>query len=195
MSAFVRMTIAAWSIACLAASIVILSSSDTLAQAEEQTAPAQTAQRPVSAIKQVALTEKQIKGMLAASKDIDAITDNAPEDIDKLKLETIVKLDGVARRSGLASYAEYLNVEENVSLALGGYDSVTKTYVGRDALIKLRIARIHADKKRSTADKNEAITDLNGALQFAMPPVKYKSNIDLAIKYLDQINATMRQGD
>lgn len=195
MSALVRPVAAAFSIAGVVASIVILSCSGALAQAKEQTVPTQIAPRFVSTIEQVELTEKQIKGMLAASKDIDAITDNAPEDIDKLKPETIARLDAVARRSGLASYAEYLNVNENVSLVLTGYDPVTKRYVGREALINLRMARIQSDKKMSAAGKKEAITDLNDALQFSMPAVKYKGNIDLAIKYRGQIDATMRKGD
>jgi hypothetical protein len=76
-----------------------------------------------SPVRQIALTEKQIKGMLAASKDMDVITDNAPEDIDKLSAETTEKLDAVARRNGLASYDEYKVIGENIGLVFGGFDT------------------------------------------------------------------------
>src|SRR6266568_3892705 len=68
MREFVRSIAAALSIAGLAAAIAIASAGDALAQATQappkQTVPVQTA--PPPAVKQMALTEKQIEGVLAA---------------------------------------------------------------------------------------------------------------------------------
>jgi hypothetical protein len=185
------------SFVCLIAFIAGLPEQNALAQANRPVTPAQAALTSVPRIEQMALTEKHIKGMLAASKEVDHITDSAPEDINKLKPETVAKLDEVARRCGLASYAEYLRVKDNVYLALAGYDRVAKKYVGYDAVVKAEIARIKADRKMSAFDKQEKITDLNDSLQpqFRFPPVKYKANIGLALKYDDLISSTMRAGD
>ena len=48
------------------------------------------------------------------------------------------------------------------------------------------------DKKMSADGKKEALTDLNDQLQFSLPPVQYRSNIDLAAKYYEKFVATMR---
>src|SRR4051812_27418835 len=72
----------------LAAMLALLSSSGVFAQAKQapKQAPAppakQQAAPPPQApppMKQMALTERQIEGVLAASKEIDAITDKIPQ--------------------------------------------------------------------------------------------------------------------
>jgi hypothetical protein len=174
---------AALLVAWLLASIVIGFNGDALAQAQQQTAPAQLASPKPPAVRQIALTEKQIKGFLAASDDIHTVTDNAPEDIDKLSPKTIAQLDAVARKNGLASYDEYNTVSENISLVFAGYDTVTRKYIGKEALIKARIARVQADKKMSADSRKEALRDLKDDLQSPLPWVEYKNNIDLVVKY------------
>src|SRR5207342_463577 len=74
MREFVRHLSAALSVACLAVSMTAVSTGGALAQAKP--APAQQAappQQPV--LKQIVLTDKQIEGVIAASKDMDAITE------------------------------------------------------------------------------------------------------------------------
>ena len=133
------------SIACLSGSLAILSSSDALAQAK-QTTPAQAAPAPApeAAVKQMALTEKQIEGVLTAAKDMDAITaklvDNAKPDPTMA-----AQFEGVARKNGFAGYDEYSNVLDNISIVLAGFDPATKQYVGSDAVIKAQIAQVEAD--------------------------------------------------
>ena len=181
------------SIAGLAVAITAVSASDARAQAKQappkqQMAPAQAAppagQPP--AIKQIALTEKQIQGVLAAQKDMDAITeklpDNAPPDA-----KVTAQLDAVAKKNGFASYDEYNDVIDNISLVLGGFDPATKKYVGSDAVIKAQIAQVQADKKMSPKDKKEALADLNDALKSPAPAIENKGNIDLVTKYYDKL--------
>jgi len=79
MREIVRPVVTALSIACLAASMAIVSSGSALAQAKQQMAPAQAAPPQDTAVKQIALTEKQVQGVLAAGTDMDAITAKLPE--------------------------------------------------------------------------------------------------------------------
>jgi hypothetical protein len=153
---------------------------------QQQTAPVKL---PI--VKQIALTEKQIQGMIAASKDIQKIFDYAAEDINKLKPETVALLDDVARKNGLSSYNEYDDVSNNVGLVLGGYDPVTRKYVGKDALIKLRIARVNADRKLSAEDRKEALQSLSDDRQLPLAPVENKNNIALVLKYIDKLSAAL----
>jgi len=191
MREFVRPVAAALGVACLAAAIATASAGEALAQAKEappqQTAPApQAAPAQLPAVKQIALTDKQIEGVLAAQKDMDAITAKL---IDNAKPDPAMaaQFEGVARKNGFAGYDEYSNVLENISIVLAGFDPATKRYVGTDAVIKAQIAQVEADKKMSANEKKEALADLNEALRAPAPPIENKGNIDLVAKYYDKL--------
>jgi hypothetical protein len=190
MREFVRPAAAALSIACLSASIAMMSSTGAWAQAKQapakQMAPAQAAPPQPPAIKQMALTEKQIEAVLAASKDMDAITEKIPDDA-KPDPKIDAQLDAVAKKSGFAGYDEYNDVTDNISMVLAGFDPATKKYVGAEAVIKAQIAQVQADKKMSPKDKKEALADLNDALKTPAPAIENKGNIDLVGKYYDKL--------
>ncbi|MGA9091606.1 MAG: hypothetical protein WB420_21135, partial [Bradyrhizobium sp.] len=161
------------------------------ALAQANPAPAQQAvPQPPPALKQIALTEKQIEGVIAAAKDMDAITEKLSEDA-KPDAKVTAQLEGVAKKNGFASYDEYNNVVDNISIVLGGFDPATKKYVGTEAVIKAQIAQVEADKKMSAKDKKDALADLNQALKAPEPPIQNKGNIDLVAKYYDKLAAML----
>ena len=189
MREFVRPVTAALSVTCLAASLAIAATGSALAQANP--APAQQAvPQPPPALKQIALTEKQIEGVIAAAKDMDAITEKLSEDA-KPDAKVTAQLEGVAKKNGFASYDEYNNVVDNISIVLAGFDPATKKYVGTEAVIKAQIAQVEADKKMSAKDKKDALADLNQALKAPEPPIQNKGNIDLVAKYYDKLAAML----
>lgn len=192
MREIVRPVVAALSIACLAASMAIVSTDGALAQAaKQQMAPAQAAPPPQDAVvKQMALTEKQVQGVLAAGPELDAITEKLPENA-KPDPKINAQLEGVAKKNGFASYEDYNNVVDNISLVMAGFDPASKKYVGADAVIKAQIAEVQADKKMSAKDKKEALADLNEALKSPAQPIENKGNIDLVTKYYDKLAAAM----
>ena len=164
-----------------------------LAQAKQappkQAAPAQAAPPPPqqeAPLKQIALTEKQVEGVLAASKEMDPITEKIPENA-KPDPKITAQLEGIAKKNGFASYDDYNLVVDNISLVLGGFDPATKKYVGAEAVIKAQIAQVQADKKMSAKDKKEALADLNDALKSPPPAIENKGNIDLVGKYYDKL--------
>jgi hypothetical protein len=190
MREFIR-PVVALSAACLAAATAIASTGEALAQATQaplnQMTPAQAAppaQRP--ALKQIALTEKQIEGVLAAQKEMDAITAKLPDNATPDPKIT-AQLDGVARNNGFANYDEYNNIVDNIGIVLAGFDPATKQYVGTDVVIKAQIAQVEAEKKMSPNEKKEALAELNDALRSPAPPIENKGNIDLVAKYYDKL--------
>jgi hypothetical protein len=174
MREFIRTVAAALGVACIAVSLATISTDRAMAQPAE--AP----------VKQMALTDKQIQGVLAASKDMDAITEKLPENAPP-DAKVTAQLDAVAKKNGFASYDDYNNVTDNIGLVIAGFDPATKKYVGNDAVIKAQIAEVQADKKMSAKDKKEALADLNEALKSPAPPIQNKGNIDLVAKYYDQV--------
>jgi len=190
MRKFVRSAAALLSIASLAVAITAVSAGDAQAQAKQAPppkqpmAPAQAA--PPPAMKQIALTEKQVEGVLAATKEMDPLTEKLPQN-GKPDAKLLAQLDGVAKKNGFAGYDDYNAVVDNISLVLGGFDPATKKYVGSDAVIKAQIAQVQADKKMSAKDKKEALADLNDALKSPAPAIENKGNIDLVTKYYDKL--------
>ncbi|MDA9432504.1 hypothetical protein [Bradyrhizobium sp. CCBAU 51627] len=193
MPALLRPALTALGVACLVSATSLAFSGAALAQAKQQPAPAQQAapaQQQAPALKQIALTDKQIDGVLAAQKDMDAITEKLPENTAP-DAKVIAQLGGVAKKHGFASYDDYNNVVDNISLVLGGFDPATKKYVGNEAVIKSQIAQIEADKKMPAKDKKEALDELNQAVKTPAPAVENKGNIDLIAKYYDKLVAAL----
>ncbi|MEH2563747.1 hypothetical protein [Bradyrhizobium sp. AZCC 2289] len=180
MCASLRSVLTALSFACLSGAFT---TGGALAQAKQE-APPQVGQ-PLQ-IKQIALTEKQIQGVLAAQKDIDAINSKQPDSVQP-DPKVIAQLDAVVKKNGLASYDEYNDVIYNISLVLGGFDPATKKYVGSKAVVKQQIAQVEADKKMSANDKKQALDGLSMALKSPEPPIENKGNVDLVAKYYDRL--------
>ncbi|MET4255454.1 hypothetical protein ABIC09_000376 [Bradyrhizobium sp. S3.12.5] len=191
MPALLRPALTAFGVACLLSAATLASSGAAFAQAKQQPAPAQqAAPEQAPTLKQMALTDKQLDGVLAAQKDMDAITAKLPENTAP-DAKVIAQLDGVAKKHGFASYDDYNNVVDNISLVLGGFDPASKKYVGAEAVIKSQIAQVEGDKKMPAKDKKEALDELNQALKTPAPAIENKANIDLVGKYYDKLVAAL----
>ena len=171
----------------------LISSTDVLAQAKQQMAPAPAAQQAPPPVKQMALTDKQIEGVLASSNEMDAITAKLPENAAP-DAKAMAQLDAVAKKHGFASFDDYSNVTDNIGMVMSGIDSASKKYVGNDAVLKAQIAQVQADKQMSPKDKKETLADLNDALKNPAPPIQNKGNVDLVVKYYDKLAASMATG-
>jgi hypothetical protein len=184
MRAIIRPVAAAVSIACMTLLTVPVSVGSAFAQ-DKQAAPAD------QPLKQIALTEKQIEGVIAAKTAIDAILQKLPEGTDP-DAKVIAQLDGIAKKQGFANYAEYDAVYSNIDLVLGGFDPQTKKYVGPEAVIKKQIAEIQADKSMPAKDKKEALAELNESLK-SVAPLQFPANSQVVAKYYDKLSALQPQ--
>jgi hypothetical protein len=185
----------ALSIACLALAVSVVSSGDVLAQSK-QAAPKEAAPQAADApaIKQIALTEKQIEGVLAAQKEVDAIVDKLPEAATP-DPKVDAQLEAIVKKNGFAGYDEYNTVIDNISLVLGGFDPAAKKYVGAEAVAKAQIAQVQADKKMSAKDKKEVLAELDEVLKSPPPAIENKGNIELVAKYYDKLADALGEGE
>jgi hypothetical protein len=180
--------------ACLVFALTVVSSGEVLAQAKQAPpkhaapAPAQAAPPPQqeAPLKQIALTEAQVQGVLSAAKEMDPVTEKIPENA-KPDPKITAQLEAIAKKNGFVSYDDYNTVVDNITLVLSGFDATTKKYVGAEAVIKAQIAEVQADKKMPAKDKKEALADLNDALKSPQPAIANKGNIDLVAKYYDKL--------
>jgi hypothetical protein len=180
MRKLIRPLAAAACIACLAVANCVISADSATAQ-EQAASPA---------VKQMALTQKQIEGVIAAQKEMDEINERVSEKPEPY-LIVAEQLESAAKKNGFASYDEYTNVVDNISIVLAGFDPATKKYIGSEALIRAQIAQVQADKNMPAEDKTEALDELNNALKSPGPPVENKGNIDLVATSYDKLADTM----
>ena len=108
MHRLIRPVLTALGIACAAASFASVTTNSALAQAGG--APP---------LKQVALTDKQIDGVIAAQKEMNPITEKLAPNA-KPDPKVLAQLESVAKKNGFASYDEFSNVMDNIGLVMGG---------------------------------------------------------------------------
>ena len=194
MRAFIRPAVTSLSLACLAALLALVPAGGAFAQNKMAPAPAAAAppagQQQMPPMKQIALTEKQIDGAVAASKEMDPITAKLQPNA-KPDPKVIAQLEAVAKKNGFASYDEYNTVMDNIGAVFSGIDPAAKKYVGAEAVLKAQIAEVQADKKMSPKDKKAALDDLNAALKEPVPEIQNKGNIDLVVKNYDKLSPIM----
>jgi hypothetical protein len=179
-----------------ASSILLVVSGDGYAQQPKQMAPQPQAAQPTAPqpaeLKQVALTDKQVQGLLDAQDEMNGITSKLPDDPSKPPdANTMATLEAIARKHGFASYAEYGNVAANVDMLLDGFDTKTKKFIGIEASLKDQIAMIQADTKMPAKDKKEALDELNDSLKNA-PKIQFPANVEVVAKYYDKLNDALR---
>jgi hypothetical protein len=192
----VRSTVLAIAVAGLTLSAAALLSGNAFAQAKRAPASAEAAAPADAPMKQIALTEKQIEGVLAAQKDMEVVDDKLSDDPNmKPDSKVAADLEVISKKSGFASYAEYNNVVDNISLVLGGFDPATKKYVGAEAVLKQQIAAVRADTKMPAKEKKQALDDMNAALKTPSPVIENKGNIDLVAKYYDKLVGALSEDE
>lgn len=194
MREFIRSFAVTFSIACLAASVAVISANPALAQGKM--APAAPAAAPAGqppAAKQIALTDKQVQGVIAAAKDMDTLFAKMPQN-GKPDPKLTAQLDATAKKYGFASSDDYNTVMDNIGMVMSGVDSNSKKFVGAAAVAKAEIAEIQADKKMSPKDKKAALDQLNQAAKQPDPTIENKGNIDLVVKNYDKLAPLMGDG-
>ncbi len=157
--------------------------------------PAQEPAPAPAPLKQIELTDKQIESLLAAQKEMDAVSDKLPagaSDNPDPKLQA--QFDAIVKKNGFASFDEYGTVYDNVSLVMSGIDPKTKAFTEPPEALKKQIAAVQAEAKIPAKDKKAILDDMNEALK-TIEPVKYPGNVTLVTKYYDKLGALMQDDE
>lgn len=200
----VRTPIAALTAAAACLLGAIAASGSAFAQAKQQPAPAKqqaappkqaAAPEPPPPLKQIELTEKQIESLIAAQKEMDAVTDKLPQGAaDKPDPKLQAQLEGIAKKNGFADFTDYGAVYDNVSLVMSGIDPKTKAFTEPPEMLKKQIAAVQADAKIPARDKKEILEDMNGALK-SVEAVKFPGNVTLVTKYFDKLGPLFQEDE
>lgn len=149
------------------------------------------AQEPAADVKQIKLTESQIKGFISAQKDLADISSKLEQAGDKPNDALQNELEAVAKKHGFTSFEELDDVAASVSTVMAGLDPETGEFTDPKEAMKKELADIEADKAIPDAEKKLLVDELNEAIK-ATPPIIHKENIDIVKKYRAEIEAAMQ---
>jgi hypothetical protein len=138
---------------------------------------------PITRVKQIRLTERQVQSFIAAYKDMAAASASALRPPNpKVRASSEI----IAKKSGFKDFADYDEVAANILMIFAGINPKTKQYTDPQTAMKKKIAEISADKRLRATDKKELLHEFKKRLN-AAEPIQYPSNIELVEKYYDQI--------
>lgn len=161
--------------------------------AKETAAPGEAAQTEAAAppVKQMKLTEAQIKGFIESQKDISAISDKiqaaGDEPGDDLKKE----LDDIGKKHGFANFAELDDVAANISIVMAGLDPQTGEFNDPLEALKKELKDIEGDASIPEDEKKQLLKELNDAIT-ATPPLENRDNIALVKAHRDAIEKALQ---
>jgi hypothetical protein len=140
---------------------------------------------PITWVKQIRLTERQVQSFIAAYKDMAAASGSALRHSNP-KVRAAPEI--IAKKSGFRDFADYDEVAANILMIFAGINPKTRQYTDPQTAMKKKIAEISADKRLRATDKKELLHEFKKRLN-AAEPIQYPSNIELVEKYYDQINS------
>jgi hypothetical protein len=144
-----------------------------------------------SEFKQVALTEKNVQGFIAAQKDLSAISGKLQNAGDKPDPQLQGELEGIAKKHGFASFEELDDIAANISMVMAGIDPETGAFTDPVDSIKKEMAEIKGDTSIPDKDKKQMLDEMEDALKMT-PPLKYPANIELVKKYRAEIDKALQ---
>lgn len=142
-------------------------------------------------IKQMRLTEEQVKNFIAAQPDLTAVTSKLQDADDTIEPELQNELDEMARKHGFSDFAELDDVAANISIVMAGLDSKTGEFIEPVDALKKELEEVNADASLTDEDKKQLVEELNEAIG-TTPKLQYMENVELVKQHWDEIEKSLQ---
>ncbi|MFN3623238.1 MAG: hypothetical protein ACK4TP_04170 [Hyphomicrobium sp.] len=129
-------------------------------------------------IKQIKLTDAQVKSFIAAQPDLAVVAPKLQEAGDNIDTALQSELDGIAKKHGFANFAELDDVAANISIVMAGLDSKSGEFTEPVEALKKELADVTADTSIPEDDKKQLITELTEAIK-TTPQIEHPENVEL----------------
>lgn len=139
-------------------------------------------------LKQIELTEQLVTSFIAAQKDFAPLASKLAEGGETPDAALTKELDEIAKKHGFSGFPEFEDVGANITIVLDGLDRTSGTFTDPVEKMKKELDDIKADATIPADDKKLAIDDLTQEIAAAQP-LKFKGNIDVVKKHIDEIEA------
>jgi len=141
-------------------------------------------------LKQIKLTETQVKSFIAAQPDLAAISGKLQEAGNKPNATLQAELDGIAKKHGFADFSELDDVAANISIVMAGLDTETGAFIEPVEALKKELEDVKADESIPADDKKQLVEELGEAIRMT-PPLQHKENIDLIKAHREEIERAL----
>lgn len=168
---------------CLAA-IVGLFVAATGVSAEDQDAKDEP-------IKQIRLTETQVKNFISSQPDLAAVATKLQDAGDDIDPALQAELDELARKHGFANFSELDDVAANISIVMAGLDSKSGEFTEPVEALKKELEDVTADATIPEDDKKQLIEELNDAIK-TTPRLEYMENVELVKAHRAEIEKALQ---
>ena len=140
-------------------------------------------------ITQIALTDKQIEGFIAANDEIAEVFEQMSDE----KSDAVIKarLDVIAKKFGFKDHNDYDAVGTNIAMVMYGMDPETKAFTDPPVLAKRKLDEATADKGLSEKERKQLVDELTEELK-AVQTIAHPGNIELVKKYYDKIEPLLQ---
>jgi hypothetical protein len=145
--------------------------------------------QPLQVPKQIKLSEKQIQGFIAADPDVTKVYEGANPDKPDPKRDA--QAQAIVKKAGFANLDEFDLVWSNIAMIWAGIDPQTKQFTEPPERVKKEIELAKADTTMKEEDRKKYLANLATALKIAKP-IQFRENIDLVLKYFDQLTPIMQ---
>lgn len=161
------------------------------AQGSTGAAPNAAAQAPQDDVKQIKLSDEQVKRFIAAQTDLAAIASKIQAAGDTPDPALQAELEGIATKHGFGNFAELDDVAANISIVMAGLDSSTGNFVDPVEALKKERDDVQKDSSIPDADKKQLMDELTEAIG-TTPKLEYKENIEIVKAHKAEIEKALQ---
>jgi hypothetical protein len=142
--------------------------------------PANEAPPPAATqdVKQIKLSEAQVKNFVKAQADLSAISAKLQAAGEKADPELQKELEGIATKHGFSNFTELDDVAANISIVMSGLDQQSGNFTDPVEALQKELDDVKKDESIPEADKKQLVDELTEAIK-TTPPVQFKENIEL----------------
>jgi hypothetical protein len=142
-------------------------------------------------VKQIKLTEDQVKNFIAAQPDLASIATKIQAAGDKPDPALQAELEGIATKHGFGNFAELDDVAANISIVMAGLDSGTGNFVDPVDALKKERDDVQKDASIPDADKKQLLDELSEAIS-TTPQLKFKENVEIVKAHRAEIERALQ---
>ena len=142
-------------------------------------------------IKQIKLTDAQVKSFIAAQPDLATVAPKLQEAGDNIAPTLQTELDSIAKKHGFGSFSELDDVAANISIVMAGLDSKSGEFTEPVEALKKELADVTADGSIPEDDKKKLVGELDEAIK-STPRIEYPENVELVKTHRVEIEKALQ---
>ena len=142
-------------------------------------------------IKQLKLTEAQVKSFISAQPDLATVAPKLQEAGDNIAPVLQTELDTIAKKHGFASFQELDDVAANISIVMAGLDSKSGEFTEPVEALKKELTDVTADASIPDADKKQLMQELTEAIS-TTPRLEHIENVELVKAHRAEIEKALQ---